>query len=101
MILNTKHKALALLLDPEKADLNSLPISSEVHPDYIFVGPRGNEEKALASFEELFTSNPGWDTLTAVSEGNYYLLSKELFGLKPNADWGEAYREAYELLYGE
>ena len=38
MILNTKHKALALLLDPEKADLNSLPISSEVHPDYIFVG---------------------------------------------------------------
>lgn len=38
MILNTKHKALALLLDPEKADLNVLPISSEVHPDYIFVG---------------------------------------------------------------
>ena len=38
MILNTKHKALALLLDPEKADLNALPISSEVHPDYIFVG---------------------------------------------------------------
>lgn len=38
MILNTKHKALALLLDPEKADLNSLPITSEVHPDYIFVG---------------------------------------------------------------
>ncbi|MBQ4395104.1 MAG: phosphoglycerol geranylgeranyltransferase [Paludibacteraceae bacterium] len=36
--MNTKHKALALLLDPEKADLNSLPISSEVHPDYIFVG---------------------------------------------------------------
>ena len=70
-------------------------------PDYIFIVPRGNEEKALASFEKLFTSNPGWDTLTAVSEGNYYLLSKELFGLKPNADWGEAYGEAYELLYGE
>lgn len=38
MILNSEHKALALLLDPEKADLNALPISSEVHPDYIFVG---------------------------------------------------------------
>ena len=38
MILNTKHKALALLLDPEKADLNSLPITPEVHPDFIFVG---------------------------------------------------------------
>ena len=32
------RKALALLLDPEKADLNVLPITSEVHPDYIFVG---------------------------------------------------------------
>ena len=34
----TNRKALALLLDPEKADLNVLPITSEVHPDYIFVG---------------------------------------------------------------
>ena len=31
-------KSLALLLDPEKADLAALPITSEVHPDYIFVG---------------------------------------------------------------
>ena len=31
-------KALALLLDPEKADLSALPISADVHPDYIFVG---------------------------------------------------------------
>ena len=31
-------KSLALLLDPEKADLSALPITSEVHPDYIFVG---------------------------------------------------------------
>ena len=31
-------KALALLLDPEKADLASLPITPDVHPDYIFVG---------------------------------------------------------------
>ena len=31
-------KKLALLLDPEKADLAALPITSEVHPDYIFVG---------------------------------------------------------------
>ncbi len=31
-------KGLALLLDPEKANLDALPISKEVHPDYIFVG---------------------------------------------------------------
>ena len=31
-------KKLALLLDPEKADLNALPLSSDSHPDFIFVG---------------------------------------------------------------
>lgn len=31
-------KGLALLLDPEKADLSRLPISASCHPDFIFVG---------------------------------------------------------------
>ncbi len=31
-------KKLALLLDPEKANLDVLPITEESHPDYIFVG---------------------------------------------------------------
>ena len=32
------EKKLAILLDPEKANLDSLPISESCHPDYIFVG---------------------------------------------------------------
>ena len=32
------RKSLALLLDPEKADLAALPITPDVCPDYIFVG---------------------------------------------------------------
>ncbi len=35
-MVNTK--GLALLLDPEKADLSALPITPDCHPDYIFVG---------------------------------------------------------------
>lgn len=31
-------KGLALLLDPEKANLDALPITAECHPDYLFVG---------------------------------------------------------------
>lgn len=34
----SKKRALALLLDPEKADLSRLPLSAECLPDYIFVG---------------------------------------------------------------
>lgn len=37
MEINKKH-SLALLLDPEKADLSRLSFTEEVHPDYVFVG---------------------------------------------------------------
>ena len=37
MEIKKKH-SLALLLDPEKANLDALPISESCHPDYIFVG---------------------------------------------------------------
>lgn len=72
-------------------------ISSD--PDYIFVVSRGDEAKAMASFEELFTSDSSWETLSAVKNGDYYLLSKDLFGLKPNNRWAESYGEAYKLIY--
>ena len=35
---NERMKGLALLLDPEKANLSRLTITAECHPDYIFVG---------------------------------------------------------------
>ena len=38
MSIVNKHRALALLLDPEKADLSALPLSADCCPDYIFVG---------------------------------------------------------------
>ena len=70
-------------------------------PDYIFVVPRGNEKKAAESYEKLFSSQPAWEALSAVRDGRHFLLDKNLFGLKPNARWAEAYREAYDLLYGQ
>ena len=37
-LLDRNRKSLALLLDPEKADLTALPLSADCCPDYIFVG---------------------------------------------------------------
>ena len=34
----TKKHSLALLLDPEKANIDALPITAACHPDYFFVG---------------------------------------------------------------
>ena len=85
--------------DDSSFDELSLEAIVAADPDYIFVVPRGSEKKALESFDQLFTSQPAWSSLSAVDEGRYYLLSKDLFGLKPNAAWGKAYSKAYDLLY--
>lgn len=70
-------------------------------PDYIFVVPRGDEKKAMAEFEGIFASDPAWQELTAVKNKRYTLLSKDLFGLKPNDRWDTAYEEAYKLIVSD
>ena len=87
--------------DDSAFDKLSLEQIVAADPDYIFVVTRGDEKKALDSFDELFKNKPAWEELSAVKNGQYYLLSKDLFGLKPNDRWAESYREAYTLLYGE
>ena len=36
--MEIKGKHIALLLDPEKANIDALPLTKEVHPDFLFVG---------------------------------------------------------------
>ena len=62
------RKALALLLDPEKADLNVLPITSEVHPDYIFVGGStgGDTTAFVRALKEYLTAQRSGSHLAAV-----------------------------------
>ena len=84
--------------DTNAFDELSLEAIVAVDPDYIFVIPRGSEEKALEAFSQNFSSQSVWEKLSAVKGEKYFLLSKDLFGLKPNAQWASAYEQAYELL---
>ena len=69
-------------------------------PDYIFVTVQGYDEDAvMQKVEETLTSNPAWASLRAVSEGNYYVVDKRLYNLKPNEKWGEAYEKMADILY--
>lgn len=69
-------------------------------PDVILVVTMGSdEEQALAYLEEHFESNPAWAGLSAVQNGRYILLPKELFHYKPNARWGESYAYLATILY--
>ena len=69
-------------------------------PDYIFVVFQGSDQAAAQkTLEAALTANPAWETLTAVQNGRYRLMEKELYHLKPNARWGEAYRKVADILY--
>ncbi len=69
-------------------------------PEHIFVVTMGsNTEKALDNLEQLFHSDPAWQSLTAIREGNVHVLDKKLFHYKPNARWGESYEILFDILY--
>lgn len=71
-------------------------------PDYIFFAQHGDDkEKVEANIESFITENPAWSELTAVKEGRVYRMEKELYTLKPNDRWGEAYEKLEAILAGE
>lgn len=69
-------------------------------PDFIFVVTMGSsDEKALSYMAQNFEENPAWSGLSAVKNGRYIQLPKDLFHYKPNARWGESYATLAKILY--
>lgn len=69
-------------------------------PEYIFVVLQSaNPADAEEILESTLLSNPAWATLSAVKEGRYYIMDQNLYNLKPNARWGEAYEQLADILY--
>ena len=59
-IMTNKNRALALLLDPEKADLSRLSFAADASPDYIFVGGStgGDTTDFIRALKEKLLSAP-------------------------------------------
>ncbi|MBI9014483.1 MAG: ABC transporter substrate-binding protein [Clostridiales bacterium] len=72
----------------------------ELDPTYIFVQTMGSVEDAKARLEEDVMSNPAWASLTAVQEGRFIYLPKELFLYKPNMKYLDAYQHISDILEG-
>lgn len=71
----------------------------EADPDYIFFVQRGNDEAGMQAYVQQFlTDNPAWASLTAVKNGRVYFMEKQLYNLKPNHRWGEAYEKLEAIL---
>ena len=71
-------------------------------PEYIFFVQRGDDEVGMKKYVQQFLmDNPAWSELTAVKNGRVYFMEKNLFNLKPNHRWGEAYEIMEEILANE
>lgn len=77
----------------------SLEAILQEDPDYIFFIQRGDDPEGTKKLVEAkLTSTPAWAGLSAVESGQVYFMEKDLFNLKPNHRWGEAYERAEEIL---
>jgi iron complex transport system substrate-binding protein len=89
--------------DSEESLLETLSMEAILmaDPDFIFVVEQSSDpDAAKKMLDKTLFSNPAWQTLTAVQEGNCHLMDPALYNLKPNARWGEAYEKLAQILYG-
>ena len=89
------------LADGNSALCESISMESVLieDPDYIFVVLQGSSsEAAEKNLASVLTDNPAWNTLTAVREGRFYILDRDLFHYHPNERWAESYKFILEIL---
>jgi len=58
-------------------------------------------EKITEKLKSDVQDNPAWASLTAVKEGRYIVLPKNLYLYKPNDKYPEAYEGLAKMLYPE
>lgn len=92
------------IADNDDTLLENLSIESILlaNPDKIFIAQSGDDiEGTKKNIENMFQENPLWQQLDAVKNGQVYYMDKNLYNLKPNDRWGEAYENLEGILYYE
>ena len=92
------------IADSETSLLESLSMETILacDPEYIFVVLQGSDPTdAEITLQNALLSDPVWNSLTAVKEGRLYYMDQQLYNVKPNARWGEAYEKLADILYPE
>ena len=89
------------IADSDSSLLENLSIEKilEEDPEFIFLVQRGDDTEGMKAYvENMMAENPAWQQLTAVREGRVFYMDKNLYNLKPNHRWGEAYEKLEEIL---
>lgn len=89
------------LADSDTMLLDNLSIERilEADPDYIFIVQRGDDTAGMQAYiKQLLMDHPAWASLSAVQNGRVHIMEKNLYNLKPNHRWGEAYEKLEAIL---
>ncbi len=98
--LGARNIAYDPRLSAEQMEAFSMERVLQEDPDYIFVQTMGDDvNQILNRVKKDVESNPAWASLTAVKEGRYIVLPKDLYLYKPNKRYGEAYLGLARILY--
>jgi iron complex transport system substrate-binding protein len=92
------------IADGDGSLLENLSVESILlqNPDKLFFIQAGDDMEAVkAAVYAMFEENPLWQQLDAVKNGEVYFMEKELFNLKHNARFYEAYEKLDRILYDE
>ena len=89
------------IADSDVTLLETLSVESVIaqEPYRIFVVTMGSDtQAAYANLSKMMEENPAWGMLEAVNTGRLHMMDKQLFNLKPNVRWAEAYETLSALL---
>ena len=72
----------------------------QADPDYIFIVQRGDDTEGMKErVRQMMEEHPAWAQLTAVKEDKVFFMDKNLYNLKPNYRWGEAYEKLEAIFH--
>ena len=89
------------IADSDKTLMENLSIEHILvsDPEYIFFVQRGDDEEGMKEYlRQFLMEHPAWSQLTAVKNNRIFFMEKDLFNLKPNHRWGEAYKILEDTL---
>lgn len=92
------------IADSDKSLLENLSVESVIRsePYRIFVVTMGNDtDAALDNLKRMIEENPAWGQLGAVKENRLHIMERQLFNIKPNAEWAVAYEKLAKILSGK
>ncbi|HHX04082.1 MAG TPA: ABC transporter substrate-binding protein [Tissierellia bacterium] len=90
----------------DRSEVFSMEQIVQEDPDVIFVTEMGSDLEAIAQKrQEMLENDPVWGELSAVKNGRYHILPKDLFTYRPNQYYPEAYsilaKHLYPDIFGE